>query len=84
MERLDQSDAGLYTCVAWNVEGADTRSVSVFVDSWGRGSEPSPSGEEPWGGNSSGSSASLVLQAKVPPPSPSSPTYSPYSFFFSS
>ncbi|XP_030222138.1 leucine-rich repeat neuronal protein 1 isoform X1 [Gadus morhua] len=63
MEHLDQSDAGLYTCVAWNVEGADTRSVSVFVDSRGRGS--GPGGEESWGGNSSHSAASLVLQAKV-------------------
>ncbi|KAJ3583211.1 hypothetical protein NHX12_034182 [Muraenolepis orangiensis] len=65
IEQLDQSDAGLYTCVAWNVEGADTRSVSVLVDSWGRGSDPSPSEEGSWGGDFFGSSASLVLQAKV-------------------
>ncbi|KAJ8257758.1 hypothetical protein GJAV_G00189370 [Gymnothorax javanicus] len=36
-------DEGLYTCVAWNVDGADTRSVTVHVDKndWhgaGRGS----------------------------------------------
>lgn len=29
---VDPEDTGLYTCVAWNTEGADTRSVSVFVD----------------------------------------------------
>ncbi|XP_051964776.1 leucine-rich repeat neuronal protein 1-like [Xyrauchen texanus] len=30
--RIELEDAGLYTCVAWNAEGADTRSVSVYVD----------------------------------------------------
>lgn len=29
---IEPEDAGLYTCVAWNAEGADTRSVSVYVD----------------------------------------------------
>ncbi|KAL1270281.1 hypothetical protein QQF64_032570 [Cirrhinus molitorella] len=29
---VEPEDAGLYTCVAWNAEGADTRSVSVYVD----------------------------------------------------
>ncbi|TTB56399.1 Leucine-rich repeat neuronal protein 1 [Bagarius yarrelli] len=29
---VEPEDAGLYTCVAWNTEGADTRSVSVIVD----------------------------------------------------
>ncbi|XP_027007120.1 leucine-rich repeat neuronal protein 1 [Tachysurus fulvidraco] len=29
---VEPEDAGLYTCVAWNTEGADTRSVSVYVD----------------------------------------------------
>ncbi|XP_030640620.1 leucine-rich repeat neuronal protein 1 [Chanos chanos] len=29
---VELEDAGLYTCVAWNAEGADTRSVSVHVD----------------------------------------------------
>ncbi|KAG7224379.1 hypothetical protein INR49_004721 [Caranx melampygus] len=35
IEHAEPSDAGVYTCVAWNMEGADTRSVSVFVDSQG-------------------------------------------------
>uniref|UniRef100_A0A8C2W9N0 Si:ch211-180f4.1 n=1 Tax=Cyclopterus lumpus TaxID=8103 RepID=A0A8C2W9N0_CYCLU len=45
-ERITQppSLSGVYTCVAWNMEGADTKSVSVFVDS--RGSVDSWSG---WG-----------------------------------
>lgn len=30
--RVEPEDSGLYTCVAWNTEGADTRSVSVYVD----------------------------------------------------
>ncbi|XP_063063668.1 leucine-rich repeat neuronal protein 1 [Engraulis encrasicolus] len=29
---VQPEDAGLYTCVAWNTEGADTRSVLVFVE----------------------------------------------------
>ncbi|XP_012681554.1 leucine-rich repeat neuronal protein 1 [Clupea harengus] len=29
---IEPEDAGLYTCVAWNAEGADTRSVLVFVE----------------------------------------------------
>ncbi|XP_062854654.1 leucine-rich repeat neuronal protein 1 [Trichomycterus rosablanca] len=29
---VEPEDAGLYTCVAWNADGADTRSISVFVD----------------------------------------------------
>uniref|UniRef100_H3BXA9 Si:ch211-180f4.1 n=1 Tax=Tetraodon nigroviridis TaxID=99883 RepID=H3BXA9_TETNG len=35
VEHSEASDAGIYTCVAWNREGADTRSVSVFLDSVG-------------------------------------------------
>lgn len=61
--------SGVYTCVAWNVEGADTKSVSVSVDSqgseggsWG-GFEPGR--EQPWTGNSSSAAASLVVLAKV-------------------
>ncbi|XP_068588207.1 leucine-rich repeat neuronal protein 1 isoform X2 [Cebidichthys violaceus] len=72
IEHAEPSDAGVYTCVAWNAEGADTKSVSVFVDS--RGSVDSWSG---WGirwgggessrepGNSSSAAASLVVLAKV-------------------
>ncbi|KAM9350658.1 leucine-rich repeat neuronal protein 1 [Symphorus nematophorus] len=75
IEHAEPSDAGVYTCVAWNMEGADTKSVSVFVDSqggsggwwWGgggrRGGEPSR--EQPWLGNSSSAAASLVVLAKV-------------------
>ncbi|XP_016127142.1 leucine-rich repeat neuronal protein 1 [Sinocyclocheilus grahami] len=29
---VEPEDAGLYTCVAWNAEGADTRSVSIYVN----------------------------------------------------
>ncbi|XP_012988182.1 leucine-rich repeat neuronal protein 1 [Esox lucius] len=29
---VEPTDSGLYTCVAWNIEGADTRSVSVYVE----------------------------------------------------
>lgn len=66
--------SGVYTCVAWNMEGADTKSVSVFVDShgsvgwWSGGGRRwgvEPSREQPWLGNSSGAAASLVVLAKV-------------------
>ncbi|XP_041860968.1 LOW QUALITY PROTEIN: leucine-rich repeat neuronal protein 1 [Melanotaenia boesemani] len=57
IEHAEPSDAGVYTCVAWNMEGADTKSVSVYVDSDG-GSKPS--NVKPWRGNSS-----LVVLAKV-------------------
>ncbi|XP_044066205.1 leucine-rich repeat neuronal protein 1 isoform X2 [Siniperca chuatsi] len=66
IEHAEPLDAGVYTCVAWNMEGADTKSVSVFVDSVGGnrwGAEPSR--EQPWLGNSSGAAASLVVLAKV-------------------
>uniref|UniRef100_A0A8D0AK41 Si:ch211-180f4.1 n=1 Tax=Sander lucioperca TaxID=283035 RepID=A0A8D0AK41_SANLU len=35
IEHAEPSDTGVYTCVAWNMEGADTKSVSVLVDSQG-------------------------------------------------
>nr|XP_046251648.1 leucine-rich repeat neuronal protein 1 [Scatophagus argus] len=66
IEHAKPSDAGVYTCVAWNAEGADTRSVSVFVDSvgwWSAGGKPSS--EQPWLGNSSRPATSLVVLAKV-------------------
>ncbi|XP_068602553.1 leucine-rich repeat neuronal protein 1 [Brachionichthys hirsutus] len=71
IEHADPSDTGVYTCVAWNTEGADTRSVSVTVDSAGWrssvGNEWSgePRGEQPWLGNMSSAAASLVVLAKV-------------------
>ncbi|XP_051282745.1 leucine-rich repeat neuronal protein 1 isoform X2 [Dicentrarchus labrax] len=74
IEHAEPSDAGVYTCVAWNIEGADTKSVSVFVDSqgsvgwWsGGGSRWSgePSREQLWLGNWSSPAASLVVLAKV-------------------
>ncbi|XP_073326684.1 leucine-rich repeat neuronal protein 1 [Pagrus major] len=74
IEHAEPSDAGVYTCVAWNMEGADTKSVSVFVDSegsvgwWSGGGKRwggEPSREQPWLGNSSGAAASLVVLAKV-------------------
>ncbi|KAM6924594.1 LOW QUALITY PROTEIN: leucine-rich repeat neuronal protein 1 [Xenentodon cancila] len=58
---------GVYTCVAWNVEGADTKSVSV-CDSRGSGRSwwrDEPSIEQLWMGNWSLSEASLVVLAKV-------------------
>ncbi|XP_047221764.1 leucine-rich repeat neuronal protein 1 isoform X3 [Girardinichthys multiradiatus] len=69
IEQAEPSDAGVYTCVAWNVEGADTKSISVSVDSQGSG-QGSPWGVQPgkrrlWYGNSSSSAASLVVLAKV-------------------
>lgn len=57
----------MYTCVAWNLEGADTRSVAVAVDSAGWWSGDNPSREQLWLGNLSSGAASLVLLAKVPP-----------------
>nr|XP_020516131.1 leucine-rich repeat neuronal protein 1-like [Labrus bergylta] len=72
IEHAEPSDAGVYTCVAWNMEGADTKSVSVFVDSqgsfgsWSGGGSwwgAEPSREQPWTENSS--AASLVVMAKV-------------------
>ncbi|XP_045898147.1 leucine-rich repeat neuronal protein 1-like, partial [Micropterus dolomieu] len=74
IEHAEPSDAGVYTCVAWNMEGADTKSVSVIVDSRGSAGSRSvggswwdaePSREQPWLGNSAGAAASLVLLAKV-------------------
>lgn len=70
----------MYTCVAWNMEGADTRSVSVSVDSvgwWSGGGSRwggDPSKEQLWLGNLSSSMASLVILAKVP--TQSSPAFS--------
>ncbi|XP_068452967.1 leucine-rich repeat neuronal protein 1 [Clinocottus analis] len=74
IEHAEPSDAGVYTCVAWNMEGADTKSVSVFVDprgsadswsGWGIRWGGEPSREQPWLGNSSGTAASLMVLAKV-------------------
>ncbi|GLD69021.1 leucine-rich repeat neuronal protein 1-like isoform X1 [Lates japonicus] len=74
IEHAEPSDAGVYTCVAWNTEGADTKSVSVFVDSQGFVSWWSGEGtrwddksgrEQPCLGNSSSRVASLVVLAKV-------------------
>uniref|UniRef100_A0A673ACD6 Si:ch211-180f4.1 n=1 Tax=Sphaeramia orbicularis TaxID=375764 RepID=A0A673ACD6_9TELE len=74
IEHAEPSDTGVYTCVAWNIEGADTKSVSVFVDSQGFQSPWSgegtwqavqPGREQPWLGNLSSTSASLVVLAKV-------------------
>uniref|UniRef100_A0A3Q3JZJ6 Ig-like domain-containing protein n=1 Tax=Monopterus albus TaxID=43700 RepID=A0A3Q3JZJ6_MONAL len=66
--------ASVYTCVAWNTEGADTKSISVFVDSQGsvgwwsdRGDwlDGEPSRQQPWLGNSSSAAASLVVPVDV-------------------
>uniref|UniRef100_A0A665TY13 Si:ch211-180f4.1 n=1 Tax=Echeneis naucrates TaxID=173247 RepID=A0A665TY13_ECHNA len=60
IEHAEPSDTGVYTCVAWNMEGADTKSVSVFVDS--QESVDWLTDEE---SNSSGPAPSLVVLAKV-------------------
>ncbi|XP_030589060.1 leucine-rich repeat neuronal protein 1 isoform X2 [Archocentrus centrarchus] len=70
IEHAEPSDAGVYTCVAWNIEGADTKSISVSVDSQGYGGSWSGGGNDPnrdkiWLGNSSSGAASLVVLAKV-------------------
>uniref|UniRef100_A0A3B4VCA8 Si:ch211-180f4.1 n=1 Tax=Seriola dumerili TaxID=41447 RepID=A0A3B4VCA8_SERDU len=74
IEHAEPSDTGVYTCVAWNMEGADTKSVSVFVDSlgfvgwWLDGEtrwDGESSREQPWLGSSSSPEASLVVLAKV-------------------
>lgn len=53
--------------MAWNLEGADTRSVAVAVDSVGWWFGTDPRREQLWLGNLSSAAASLVLLAKVPP-----------------
>lgn len=65
IDHAEASDTGTYTCVAWNAEGADTKSLSVFVElqSQGRTTSSKPSPEQSWLGNSS--AASLVVLAKV-------------------
>ncbi|CAN9515300.1 unnamed protein product [Ophioblennius macclurei] len=69
IEHAEPSDTGVYTCVAWTAEGADTKSISMFVDSQGSRSpgggwsSGKPGREQPWMDNSS--SAALVVLAKV-------------------
>ncbi|TWW56381.1 leucine-rich repeat neuronal protein 1 isoform X1 [Takifugu flavidus] len=71
IEHAEPSDAGIYTCVAWNREGADTRSLSMFVDSVGGQAgdlgwwDGAPSREQNWPGNLSDSASSLVVVAKM-------------------
>lgn len=59
----------MYTCVAWNMEGADTKSVSVSVEPQGSGAgalrADEPRREQLWPGNWSGAAASLVVLTKV-------------------
>uniref|UniRef100_A0A3Q2T8W8 Si:ch211-180f4.1 n=1 Tax=Fundulus heteroclitus TaxID=8078 RepID=A0A3Q2T8W8_FUNHE len=64
IEQAEPSDSGVYTCVAWNAEGADTKSISVSVDSRGSGGgsrwRDEPDQQRLWSGN-----CSLVVLAKV-------------------
>lgn len=64
---IEPEDAGLYTCVAWNAEGADTRSVLVYVER-SEGVEGSPEGGR-WPGfggrRRSNVTGSLVVLAKI-------------------
>ncbi|KAG7472693.1 hypothetical protein MATL_G00111520 [Megalops atlanticus] len=57
---VEPEDAGLYTCVAWNADGADTRSVTVHVDKsyWHNGGQGTGEGS----GNATGA---LVVLAKI-------------------
>ncbi|XP_028307972.1 leucine-rich repeat neuronal protein 1 [Gouania willdenowi] len=59
IEHTEASDAGMYTCVSWNEEGADTKSVSVIVVTSGRSYEPM------WVENSSSAASPLVVLAKA-------------------
>ncbi|KAK7884568.1 hypothetical protein WMY93_027691 [Mugilogobius chulae] len=68
IDHAEASDTGTYTCVAWNAEGADTKSLSVFVELQNpeRTTSSESSLEQSWlGSNSSNSLASLVVLAKV-------------------
>ncbi|XP_076860173.1 leucine-rich repeat neuronal protein 1 [Brachyhypopomus gauderio] len=58
---IEPEDAGLYTCVAWNAEGADTRSVSVYVDKTNWHGTQQKAGQQ-GGANGTGS---LVVLAKI-------------------
>ncbi|XP_076131951.1 leucine-rich repeat neuronal protein 1 isoform X1 [Alosa pseudoharengus] len=58
---VEPEDAGLYTCVAWNAEGADTRSVMVFVERSEGGS-----GRRSFGGPAfRNTTGALVVLAKI-------------------
>ncbi|XP_046895264.1 leucine-rich repeat neuronal protein 1 [Hypomesus transpacificus] len=64
---VEPEDAGLYTCVAWNAEGADTRSVSVWVEKgedWQDG-RVSGSGRSRGPGSVNTTTGSLVVLAKI-------------------
>ncbi|CAL9702777.1 unnamed protein product [Knipowitschia caucasica] len=67
IDHAEASDAGTYTCVAWNAEGADTKSLSVTVDlqSSGAASDSASSLGQTWLGRNSSRPASLVVLAKV-------------------
>ncbi|XP_035236404.1 leucine-rich repeat neuronal protein 1 isoform X2 [Anguilla anguilla] len=62
IRHVGAEDAGLYTCVAWNADGADTRSVTVYVDrsDWRGGGGGRGAGDG--SGNSTGA---LVVLAKI-------------------
>ncbi|KAL6459230.1 hypothetical protein MHYP_G00327020 [Metynnis hypsauchen] len=77
---VEPEDAGLYTCVAWNAEGADTRSVSVYVDKSNWQDDRQRAGLQ-WGVNTTGAlvvlakiihAQSVVLEWKVYPSAPAS------------
>nr|XP_057940944.1 leucine-rich repeat neuronal protein 1 isoform X2 [Doryrhamphus excisus] len=55
MQHVEPSDTGVYTCVAWNMAGADTKSVTVSVYAPGA----------LWGHTEEKRSSSLVLLAKA-------------------
>ncbi|KPP67073.1 leucine-rich repeat neuronal protein 1-like [Scleropages formosus] len=59
--QVEPADAGLYTCVAWNSEGADTRSVTVYVDNSDWHSVGHRGGEQGFG-NATGT---LIVMAKI-------------------
>ncbi|XP_066566150.1 leucine-rich repeat neuronal protein 1 [Amia ocellicauda] len=83
---VEPADAGLYTCVAWNAEGADTRSVTLRVDR-GEGGDGGGAAVEPGPGNATVGglvilakvvhSRSVVLEWRLEPPASGAPSGRP-------
>ncbi|KAJ0064444.1 hypothetical protein NL108_006496, partial [Boleophthalmus pectinirostris] len=65
IDHADASDTGTYTCVAWNAEGADTKSLSVVVELQGPGRTTNSKASQSWLGGNNSSPASLVVLTKV-------------------
>ncbi|MFT7804770.1 leucine-rich repeat neuronal protein 1-like [Arapaima gigas] len=61
IRHVEPADAGVYTCVAWNSEGADTHSITVHVDKSDWHSGGHGDGEQGFGN----ATVSLVVIAKI-------------------